>query len=205
MYLSISAATAIWAMWFLGVLPDLSIANNLCCNESLILLTGLWSISTFIHSSCAGEPVGSVVRMPLGINLNGSRFDPRTLKIDNYLLLYFWAGYANDNTNLKALYNKYQSHGLSILAISMEPFRKMWRDSVKKERIGMWYNIFSDPVANLDTFYNIREMAPSLVLLIDKNKTIIGRYRGRNKFYKMDYDEEPLAALEKKLAEIIKK
>jgi hypothetical protein len=45
-------------------------------------------------------------------------------------------------------------------------------------------------------------MAPSLVLLIDKNHRIIGRYRGRNKFYKMDYDEEPLAALERKLAEI---
>lgn len=68
----------------------------------------------------------------------------------------------------------------------------------------MWDNIFSDPVANLDTFYNIRAMAPSLVLLINKNHTILGRYRGRSKFYKMDYDEGPLDALEKKLAEIFK-
>jgi hypothetical protein len=146
--------------------------------------------------------VGSVVRMPLGTNMDGSRFNPQTFKISNYLLIYFWAGWANDNADLKVVYNKYQSRGLKILAVSTEPFKKMWRDSVKKERIGMWYNIFSDPVANLDTFYNIREMAPSLVLLIDKNHTIIGRYRGRNNFYKMDYDEEPLAALERKLAEI---
>lgn len=79
-----------------------------------------------------GSIVGNVVRMPLGINLNGSRFNPRTLHINNYLLLYFWTGYANDNTNLKVLYNKYQSHGLIILAISMELSKKMWRDSKKK-------------------------------------------------------------------------
>jgi hypothetical protein len=147
--------------------------------------------------------VGGVVRMPLGTNLDDSRFNPRTFKINNYLLLYFWAGWANDNVDLKAVYNKYQSRGLRIVAISMEPFKKMWRDSVKKERIGMWHNIFSDPVANLDTFYNIRQMAPSLVLLIDKNHIVIGRYRGRNRRYKMDYDEEPISALDKKLTKLI--
>jgi hypothetical protein len=148
--------------------------------------------------------VGSVVRMPLGTNLDGSRFNPRTFKINNYVLLYFWAGWANDNADLKVVYNKYQSRGLKILAISTEPFKKMWRNSVKKEKIGMWHNIFSDPVANLDTFYNIREMAPSLVLLIDKNHTIIGRYRGRNKFYKMAYSEDPIGELDKRLAKIMK-
>jgi hypothetical protein len=147
--------------------------------------------------------IGSVVRMPQGTNLDGSRFNPRTFKINNYLLLYFWTGYANDNADLKTIYNKYQSRGLKTIAISMEPFKKMWLDSVKKDRIEMWHNIFSDPVANLDTFYNIRQMAPSLVLLIDKNHTIIGRYRGRNKLYKMGYSEEPLGALDKKLARII--
>ncbi|QNR84107.1 DUF4369 domain-containing protein [Pedobacter riviphilus] len=147
--------------------------------------------------------VGSVGRMPLGTNLDGSRFNPQTFKIDNYLLIYFWAGWANDNVYLKSVYNKYQSKGLKILAVSTEPFKKMWRDSVKKERIGMWQNIFSDPVANLDTFYNIRQMAPSLVLLVDKNRRIIGRYRGVNKLYKMDYNEEPLGLLDKKLATLI--
>jgi len=154
--------------------------------------------------NCKASIVGSVVRMPLGTNLDGSRFNPRTFKINNYVLLYFWAGWANDNADLKTVYNKYQSRGLKILAVSTEPFKKMWRDSVKKEKIGMWHNIFSDPVANLDTFYNIRGMAPSLVLLIDKNHKIIGRYRGRNKFYKMGYSEEPIEELDKKLEKIMK-
>lgn len=147
--------------------------------------------------------VGSVIRMPLGTNLDGSRFNPQTFKIDNYILLYFWAGWANDNTDLKAIYNKYQSRGLKTIAISMEPFKKTWRDSIKKGQIGMWHHIFADPVANLDTFYNIKQMAPSLVLLVDKNYTIIGRYRGRGKYYKMGYNEEPMEELDKKLAKII--
>jgi hypothetical protein len=144
--------------------------------------------------------VGSIVRMPLGTNLDGSTFNPKTFKITNYLLIYFWAGWANDNAVLKAVYKKYQSRGLKILAVSTEPFKKMWRDSVKKEQIGMWYNIFSAPVANLDTFYNIRQMAPSLILLVDKNYQIIGRYRGSSKLYKMDYGEEPLSEIDKRLA-----
>jgi len=147
--------------------------------------------------------VGSVVKMPQGTNLDGSRFDPRKFKINNYLLLYFWAGYANDNVDLKVIYHKYQTQGLKTIAISMEPFKKMWRDSVKKDQIGMWHNIFSGLAANLDAFYNIRQMAPSLILLVDKNYTIIGRYRGQNKFYKMDYSEEPIGELDKKLAKLI--
>ncbi|EHQ27644.1 DUF4369 domain-containing protein [Mucilaginibacter paludis] len=147
--------------------------------------------------------VGRVVRMPLGTNIDGSRFNPQTFKINNYVLFYFWAGWANDNADLKPVYNKYKSRGLKILAVSTEPFKKIWRDSVKKEKIEAWYNIFSAPVANLDTFYSIRQMAPSLVLLIDKNHKIIGRYRGRNKFYKMDYSEEPIRELDKKLAKLI--
>jgi hypothetical protein len=149
--------------------------------------------------------VGSVVKMPSGINLNGSRFNPKTFKINNYLILYFWADWANDNTDLKAIYYKYQSQGLKVLAISMDPFKKMWRDSVKKDRIGMWYNIFSGLSANLDIDYNIRQTPPSLILLVDKSHTIIGRYRGHDDLYKMDYDEEPLSELDLKLAGIINK
>ncbi len=148
--------------------------------------------------------VGSTIRAPSGINTDGSRFNPQTLKIDNYLLLYFWADWANDNVRLKPIYNKYHSRGLDVLAISMDPFKKMWLDSVKKENISMWHNILSDPVANLDTFYNIRQMAPSLLLLVDKNHKIIGRYRGDGcKWYKFDYDEGDLIDLDKKLPEAL--
>lgn len=153
--------------------------------------------------NCKTSNIGSTVRMPLGTNLDGSRFNPHTFKINNYVLLYFWAGWANDNTDLKVIYNKYQSRGLKTIAISMEPFKKTWHDSVKKDRIEMWHHIFSDPVANLDTFYYIRQMAPSLVLLVDKKHRIIGRYRGHNKIYKMGYNEQPISELDKKLAKII--
>ncbi len=147
--------------------------------------------------------VGSIVRMPLGVNVDGSRFDPRSFKIDNYLLIYFWADWAIDNTRLKPIYNKYHSQGLDVLAISMDSFTKMWLDSVKQENTLMWHNILADPVGNLDTFYNIREMAPSLLLLVNKNHKIIGRYRGRSSLYKRDYDEGDITDLDKKLAKVL--
>jgi hypothetical protein len=148
--------------------------------------------------------VGSRIRLPAGINTDGSRFNPQTFKVDNYLLLYFWADYANDNNRLKPIYDKYHSNGLDILAISMDSFKKMWLDSVKKESISKWHNILSDPVANLDTFYNIQQMAPSLLLLVDKNHKIIGRYRGDGcKWYKFDYNVGDLTDLDKKLSEML--
>lgn len=148
--------------------------------------------------------VGSIIRIPSGINIDGSNFNPQTLKIDNYLLLYFWADWANDNVRIKPIYNKYHNRGLDVLAISMDPFKKMWLDSVKKENISMWHNIFSSTVANLDTFYNIRQTPPSLMLLVDRNRKIIGRYRGDGcKWYKFDYDEGDLTDLEKKLDKVL--
>ena len=125
--------------------------------------------------------VGSVIRMPAGINMNGSKFQPQSLKIDNYVLIYFWTYFANDNNNLKVLYDKYHPLGLKILAVSMDEDEKMWRDSIRKEQIGMWYNIFSRLHDNPDRFYNIETMPPSLVLLIDKKHKIIGRYRGKKR------------------------
>lgn len=146
--------------------------------------------------------VGSIVKMPSGVNMNGSRFDAKAFKTDNYALLYFWAGWANDNARLKPIYNKYHALGLKILAISTEYLQKIWIDSIKLDHISNWHNILADPVANLDTFYNIKEMAPSLLLLVDKSHKIIGRYRGSSKFYKRDYDEGNLNDLDKKLAEL---
>jgi len=149
--------------------------------------------------------VGSTIIIPSGINTDSSKFNPQDFKIDNYLLLYFWTDYANDNVRLKTIYNKYHDRGLDVLAISMEPFKKMWLDSVKKENISMWHNILSYPVANLDTFYNIQQMAPSLLLLVNKNHKIIGRYRGSSLLYKRDYDEGDLIDLDKKLADVLNK
>ena len=158
-----------------------------------------------IISRKAGS-VDNIVRMPSGVNFDGSRFNPKTFKIDNYALLYFWADWANDNIHLKEIYNKYHLKGLNVLAISMDPFKRMWRDSVKKEHIEIWNNVFGGMAGNLDTFYNIREMAPSLILLIDKNHKVIGRYRGiAPKWYKFDYQEGDINTLDKKLAELYKK
>jgi len=163
------------------------------------------AIGETIASRKAGS-VGTIVQMPAAVNLDGNKFNPTTFKIDNYALLYFWADWANDNIHLKEIYNKYHLKGLNVLAISMDPFKRMWRDSVKKEHIEIWNNVFGGMAGNLDTFYNIREMAPSLILLIDKNHKVIGRYRGiAPKWYKFDYQEGDINTLDKKLAELYKK
>ncbi|MFI5163268.1 MAG: DUF4369 domain-containing protein [Sphingobacteriales bacterium] len=146
--------------------------------------------------------VGNIVKMPMGLNADDTRFDPQSLKIDNNLILYFWAGWANDNLQLKPILNKYHTHGLQILAISLEDLKDRWLDSIKSDNISNWHNIHVGLVANLDTFYNINGMPPSLLLLVDKNRKIIGRYRGRSPFYKKDYGEGDISDLNKKLAEL---
>ncbi|HVV56058.1 MAG TPA: DUF4369 domain-containing protein, partial [Mucilaginibacter sp.] len=83
--------------------------------------------------------VGSIVKMPSGINVNGSRFDAKAFKTGNYALLYFWAGWANDNARLKPVLKKYQAQGLKILAISTESFKKIWLDSIKLDHISNWH------------------------------------------------------------------
>jgi len=163
------------------------------------------AIAEVIINRKAGS-VGAIAQIPTGINLDGSRFNPNEFKIDNYALLYFWADWANDNGHLKDVYNKYRSKDLSVLAISMDPFKKMWRDSVRKAGLGIWHNVFYGLAGNLDTFYNISQLPPSLILLVNKNHEIIGRYRGNGcKWYKFDYKEGNLSDLDKKLAELYKK
>ncbi len=147
--------------------------------------------------------VGTTLRMPSGINVDGSRFNSGTIKIENYLLIYFFTIDANNNTQVKTICHRYHPHGLNIIGVSLDyPFKRMWRDTVKKQKLTLWHNIYADPVANLDDFYNISEMGPTLFLLVDKGHKIIGRYRSDSRLYKRDYDEGGVADLTKKLVEL---
>jgi hypothetical protein len=152
--------------------------------------------------------VGSMVIWPSGIDLNGKKLNLKSFINKGYVILYFWADWSNrgETKRLNQLYKKYHPSGLDVISISIDPFKKFWKDEIAKDSIGMWHNMLSNGVSNLDTFYNISSMAPPLFLLVDKKGEIIGRYRGADiPGFSRDFDEAYMDDLDKKLIEIFDK
>jgi len=157
-------------------------------------------------TECKASAVGSMMKLPRGVDVNGKMTDLSPLMHKGYIIFDFWASWCSpcnlENMHLKQLYNKYHAQGLDVIAISNDDYKKFWRDTIKKQGISMWHNIMAENVANLDNFYNMQMMAPSLFILVDKQGVIIGRYRGASTIYKRDYDEGTIADMDKKLTRL---
>jgi thiol-disulfide isomerase/thioredoxin len=153
-----------------------------------------------INNNSAGHLAKSFTAKDItGISINLSDFK------GEYVLLDFWASWCvpcrKGNPHLIELFNKYHCRGLNIIGISADDNIEAWKTAVKKDKVGMWYNILSELKTNsnireTDAFQSIsREFGISVLptkILIDKNGIIIGRYKGT--------EEEP--KLDKKLSEI---
>lgn len=122
-----------------------------------------------------------------------------------YVLLDFWASWCvpcrQGNPHLIELFKKYHHRGLNIIGISDDDNIEAWKTAVKKDKVGIWYNILSELKMNINTGkigvsqsiskeFGIHVLPTKI--LIDKNGVIIGRYKGT--------EDEP--GLDKKLSEI---
>ena len=159
-------------------------------------------------TNCKASAVGSFIKLPIVTDVNGKVIHLHQIMNKGYVIFDFWASWCipcnQENLHLKQLYNKYHAKGLGVVTISVGDYKKFWKDTIKKLGITKWHNTLANNVANLDTFYNIEQMAPSLFLLIDKRGKIIGRYRGNGGVgLNSEYNEGTVDDLDRKIAQIM--
>lgn len=133
----------------------------------------------------------------LGKSITGKKISLADFRGKSYVLLDFWATWCAPclkmMPHLKELYQKYHSKGLEIISVgsSLNDSKEAWEQTMKKEGIESWINVFSEPPytngPDLGIKYGITEIPTSI--LIDKEGNIAGRYAGSS-------------TLDKKLSEI---
>lgn len=101
-----------------------------------------------------------------------------------YTILYFWASIyepcRRENVNLIKLYKKYQEKGLEILGVSLDSNKKLWQQTIKKDKI-KWTEVsdlkgWDSMAADL---YLINTL-PYTFLLDQEGKIIYRNIRGKD-------------------------
>ncbi len=130
-------------------------------------------------------------------NVNGEQLKLVDFRKKNYVLLDFWASWCipclENIPRLKSIYQKYNQMGLDVVSISVDTDKKAWLKAVDNEKMP-WHQVL-DPVPFQEGGQMTNYAVPSipLLLLVDKQGTIIGRY-----------ENGLTSELEKKLSEILK-
>jgi thiol-disulfide isomerase/thioredoxin len=96
-------------------------------------------------------------------------------------MLVFWASWCgpcrNEIPNLKEIYLKYHSKGLTITSISIDNNEKSWRNALAIEKMPWKQLITTDSTKNkFDLAYDIS--AIPVIVVIDKNKKVLHRFLG---------------------------
>ncbi|TFF40843.1 TlpA disulfide reductase family protein [Mucilaginibacter psychrotolerans] len=118
-------------------------------------------------------------------DIHGKILSLKSFRDKNYVLVYFWASWCfykgNESAFLKSCYSRYHTQGLEIVGISQDIFMKEWKNKVHSKGLGSWYNIRTIPGGGrLEETYNIKSMPPMVLVLIDKEGKIMGRYFGEH-------------------------
>jgi len=173
--------------------------------KSSVAGLSVWKKITYKKASAPG----SIAPLFTAIDIHGRMLGLKSFRHKNYVLLQFWASWCqcNDNRHLKKLYNTYRTNELEIIAISTDFRDSGWIDTIKRQSIGMWHHISeyigTSQHITLQYLYNINNMPPATLFLIDKEGKILGRYYGSIKQdYEKNIDEGNLDSLDKKLAEV---
>jgi peroxiredoxin len=122
-------------------------------------------------------------------NINGERVSLESLR-GKYVLLTFWVSTsedcANENNQLKSLYNLYKKKGLEIYQISLDPDLNRWRNVVKYEELP-WISVREDDPLNPRTAQSLAISTLPSNFLFDRDGNIItSDLHGRNLQIKMD-------------------
>jgi peroxiredoxin len=121
---------------------------------------------------------------------NGNIFRLSSLKKKNVVILDFWASWCvpcrQISPTLKNFYEQYKDRGLAVVGISWDFDKNSWRKAVEKDSIGHWTQIygFEPPNDGYRTMYSIPSIP--MLILIDKEGVIVGRYNGLEKLEEME-------------------
>ena len=150
-----------------------------------------------------GEKLNSIERSAIGSyaidftaeDISGNIFSLSDFLGKKIIVLDFWASWCApcrmQNPFFQKIYNKYKESGLLLISISKDEKTSAWREAVKKENMN-WLNTIVDG-KNKKTFESYSIQTIPLLIVIDKNKKIIGRWTGN--------DEQSNVEIEKIIAE----
>ncbi len=145
--------------------------------------------------------VGKIAELFGANDIKGDEISLSEFK-DKYILIDFWASWCvpcrQGATHLLELYRKYHEKGLEIIAVSDDDDIEAWKMAVRKDNIGIWYNILSSAdtseevgqSSSISKKYGVHVLPTKF--LVDRHGIIIGRYTGT--------EEDP--TLDQKLSEV---
>lgn len=163
------------------------------------------AVAESIHE-VENNSAGKMAKPFTAVDLNGQSISLSDFH-GRYVLIDFWASWCvpcrQGNPHLIELFKKYHDKGLNIIGASDDYNIEAWKTAVKKDKVGIWYNILSENKMNSNTEkikvsqsiskkFGIHVLPTKI--LIDKNGMIVGRYKGT--------EQEP--ELDKKLSEIFR-
>ena len=137
-------------------------------------------------------------------DLNNQTVTLSQFRKENVVLLDFWASWCvpcrQSIPHLKALYKKYRSKGLEIIAVTcFDKNKETWLSAINEDSTNMWHHVatvFRNGETINEELALDYPMGPiPRTILIDKDGKVLGSWEG--------YSKENEDSLDKKLAEIL--
>lgn len=119
-------------------------------------------------------------------DINGNEINLSSYRNNSYVLLDFWASWCvpcrKFTPTMQSFYKKYQSKGLEIISISWDSDEKAWKDAIKEDDMYKWKNVLANMYLPKDNSMRDKYAISSIpmLILIDKDGIIIGRYMAPN-------------------------